>query len=185
MNRAVESIHIIVTGLPASGKSSVGKLIASNFGLELLDKDDILESMFDDKAGGPEVRRRLSRDADGILRQKALESTGAVLVSWWRHPKSRIDTGTPTDWLSSLNARLIQVHCRCDALVAANRFHLRKRHPGHLDDSKTLDEIVTSFRAFEALGLIDLGIPVVGVDTSQQTNADDLFRRIAIACGFE
>src|SRR5262245_44673893 len=121
MNRAVESMHIIVTGLPASGKSSVGKLIASNFELELLDKDDILESMFEDEAG-TEVRRRLSRDADEILRRKAFESTGAVLVSWWRHPKSRIDTGTPTDWLSSLSGRLIHVHCRCDALVAANRF---------------------------------------------------------------
>src|ERR1043165_2529664 len=156
-DRAVESMHIIVTGLPASGKSSVGKLLASDFGLELLDKDDILESMFEDKAGGPEVRSRLSREADEILRRNALESTGAVLVSWWRHPKSRIETGTPTDWLSSLSGRLIHVHCKCDAFVAANRFHLRKRHPGHLDDSKTLYEILTTFRAFEGLGVIDLG----------------------------
>src|SRR5262245_1775691 len=109
MNRAVEPMHIVVTGLPASGKSSVGKAVAAAFELELLDKDDILESMFNEKAGGAEVRGRLSRDADEILKQKALESTGAVLVSWWRHPKFRIDTGTPTDWLSLLNGRLIQL----------------------------------------------------------------------------
>src|SRR5262249_48108925 len=160
----------IVTGLPASGKSSVGKAVASAFGLELLDKDDILESLFEDRAAAPEVRRHLSRAADEILRLRAFESTGAVLVSWWHHPKSLTATGTATGWLSSLNGRLIQLHCKCDALVAANRFQLRKRHSGHLDELKKFDEILTSFQAFVALGVIDLGIPVVEVDTSPQVN---------------
>jgi len=176
-------MHIIVTGLPASGKSSVGKAIAAAFELELLDKDDILESMFEEGDGSPDVRRHLSRHADEILRQKALDSNGAVVVSWWRHPKSQIDTGTPIDWLSSLKGCLVQLDCRCDAFVAATRFHSRKRHPGHLDESKSFDEILTSFKAFEALGVIDLGIPVIDVDTSQRVDEAELARRISLAPG--
>lgn len=157
--------------------------MATAFGLELLDKDDFLESMFEDGAGNPNVRRRLSREADKILRQRALESNGAVVVSWWRHPKSQVDSGTPTAWLSSMKGRSVHLHCKCDAFVAANRFHSRKRHPGHLDESKTLDEILKTFQALEALGVIDLGIPVIDVDTSQRVDEDELARRISVTCG--
>jgi hypothetical protein len=38
---------IVVTGLPASGKSTVGVTVARALGLSLFDKDEILEALFE------------------------------------------------------------------------------------------------------------------------------------------
>jgi shikimate kinase len=79
--------YIILTGIPASGKSTIGLAIATSLGLEMLDKDEILEALFDTEGvGDVEWRTRLSRAADEILREKAVRSEGAVITSWWRHP---------------------------------------------------------------------------------------------------
>jgi len=37
--------YIILTGLPASGKSTLGRAVAAALGLPMLDKDDILEAL--------------------------------------------------------------------------------------------------------------------------------------------
>ena len=42
--------YVIVTGLPASGKSTLGRAVAAALGLPMLDKDDILEALFDSLA---------------------------------------------------------------------------------------------------------------------------------------
>ena len=94
---------VIVTGLPASGKSTVGRSVAEALGLPLLDKDEILEALFEALGvGDAPWRTRLSRAADQVLQRLALQSNGAVIASWWRHPLSRVSSGTSTDWLSSL-----------------------------------------------------------------------------------
>ena len=38
--------YIIVTGLPASGKSTIGRAVAAALNLPLLDKHEILEGLF-------------------------------------------------------------------------------------------------------------------------------------------
>ena len=92
---------VIVSGLPASGKSTVGHVIANGLGLPLLDKDVVLESLFErippTDANG---RNDLSRLADELFRAQALVAAGGVLVSWWRHPRSAAESGTPTQWLA-------------------------------------------------------------------------------------
>ncbi|WP_370645738.1 AAA family ATPase [Ruegeria sp. Ofav3-42] len=55
-------LGIVVTGLPASGKTTVAREIAKRLGLVFLDKDDFLEELYE-RHGVPswEHRKKLSR----------------------------------------------------------------------------------------------------------------------------
>ena len=122
------SRFIVVSGLPASGKSTIGAALSTGLGLPLLDKDDILEALFDELGVGDAAwRTRLSRAADRILETLARRSRGAVVVSWWRHPSASTQSGTPPQWLMSLQPVPVEVHCRCAAEVAVERFFARRR----------------------------------------------------------
>lgn len=170
--------HIIMSGIPASGKSTVGQTIAAALGLAFLDKDQFLEAMFNSQGvGNAEWRRRLSRAADEILREKALCSGGAVITSWWRHPLSRVDSGTPVEWLAELPGVALELHCVCTAQVAARRFLSRKRHEGHLDHLKTRADVLANFQQQAAFGPLRVA-PVVAVNTERSVEISVLIARI-------
>jgi len=165
---------VLVSGLPASGKSTLAKQLAPALGLPLLDKDTILEHLFDSKGIGDLAwRRALSRESDLILQSEATASDGAVLVSHWHLPGMPLDSGTPTSWLTKLSDRVVNVHCKCSIEVAAERFVQRKRHVGHQDDEKLPSEVLASIRVVARLGRLNIG-PCVDVDTSQTLQLDAL-----------
>jgi hypothetical protein len=173
--------HIIVTGIPASGKSTVGQAVAAALRLEMLDKDEILEALFNSRGvGNADWRRELSRAADEELKQKARRSEGAVISSWWHHPASNVDTGTPVEWLSSLSGVAIELQCVCSPNIAAERFMTRQRHEGHLDRYKTYAELLTSFEQQAALGPLGLG-RLVQVNTERDVELEALLTQIHIA----
>jgi len=137
--------------------------------MAVLDKDDILEQLFDERGiGDAEWRSALSREADRLLARLASEKRSACLVSWWRHPRSTTDTGTPTEWLIALPSRVVEVHCVCPVDIAVDRFMGRIRHPGHLDASKSRDSMTKQFHALATLGPLGIG-PVI-----ELTMADDV-----------
>ncbi|MGO4391264.1 AAA family ATPase [Variovorax sp. M-6] len=155
---------VIVSGLPASGKSTLARSLAQELDLPLLDKDDLLEALFPTTGVHDEaVRRDLSRRADTELQEAARRFQGAVVTSWWRHPSSTMDSGTLVEWLSSLR-RVVEVYCRCSPVVAASRFLARSRHPGHLDGLRTHAELLETFKRQASLGPLGLRRCVV-VDT--------------------
>lgn len=159
---------VIVTGLPASGKSTVGAAVAEALALPFLDKDDILEALFEALGvGDAQWRARLSRAADQVLQRLALRSQGAVIASWWQHPLSHVSSGTSPAWLGSLPGELIELHCGCDPRVAAERFFARRRHAGHLDASKSKPEELARFEQLASQGALGIG-RVVEIDTEQQ-----------------
>jgi gluconate kinase len=159
---------IVLTGLPASGKSTIGASVAAALGLPLYDKDEILEALFESLgAGDGSWRQRLSRAADEVLRRQVLRSQGAVIASWWRHPLSQAPSGTPNEWLSSLPGDLIELYCRCNPKTAAERFLARQRHPGHLDALKSPAEILASFEQSAAHGPYGIG-RLIEIDTNLQ-----------------
>ena len=142
---------IVVSGLPASGKSTLARALAAALDLPLLDKDVFLEALFDSEGIGDTARRRaLSQAADDALRQAAEAPRGPV----------------------------IEVHCRCSAASAAQRFMARQRHAAHLDGRWQHDELVASFKAQEAHGALHVG-PLVAVDTEAAVSADALARCVA------
>ena len=157
---------IIVSGLPASGKSTLGRAIAQAMDLPFIDKDDILERLFDEKGGGDaDWRRSLSRASDDVLQAEVTASGGAVVTSFWHVAGMADDSGTPTDWLAQLPGALVNLHCQCPPRVAALRFSRRVRRAEHLDQYKTHDEILNGLEALAALGPPSVG-ELVPVDMS-------------------
>ena len=51
MSQLTPPTFVVVSGLPASGKTTLAKSLALALGLRLLDKDDILESLFGPRSG--------------------------------------------------------------------------------------------------------------------------------------
>ena len=170
--RETERPFIVVSGLPGSGKSSLAKRLSALLNLPVIDKDDILERLFDSKGVGDSAQRRLvSRESDSILRDEATASRGAILVSFWHVPGMPADSGTPTDWLLRLSHHVVNIHCACSPEVAAARFCQRKRHPGHLDSERSATQVLESIRLLAHLEPPDIWRRVE-VDTSAEIDLD-------------
>jgi glucokinase len=165
---------IVLSGLPCSGKTTLARQLAPALSLPVIEKDGILERLFESQGIGDGVwRRRLSRQSDVLFQSEAQAeargSAGAILVSFWHLPGMPADSGTPTAWLVELSGRMIEVHCECPPEVAAERFVRRTRHPGHLDRQTSYDEILSSLRAIPCSDALAIG-PRVTVDTSREYN---------------
>lgn len=172
---------IVMSGLPASGKSTLGQVIARAARIPMLDKDDILEALFESRGiGDADWRRRLSRIADQELIERACMLPAAVIASWWHHPRSSAASGTPTEWLQSLHGEVIEVYCVCSPNVAASRFMARERHAGHLDGQHMFEGLLESFQAQAALGPLKVG-RTIEVGTEDQPNVAWLLSQL----GFE
>ncbi|MFD8974654.1 MULTISPECIES: AAA family ATPase [Streptomyces] len=153
---------VTVSGLPACGKTTLARALAPRLGLPVIDKDVILESLYDSLGIGDQAwRHRLSRSADDVLYALAADAGRAVLVNWWHRD-------TAPGRLRALGGRLVEVHCACDTALAAERFRARARHPGHLDRELTAEQLDGRVAAWAAqAGPLGLGERPVVVDTTR------------------
>ena len=169
---------VLISGLPGSGKTTLARRLAPALHLPLIDKDDILDRLFESKGVGDAAwRRTLSRESDLILQHDATISDGAVLASFWHLPGMPSDSGTPTDWLQALSNHLVNIHCACAPEVAASRFLQRRRHPGHLDLHSSDADVLASLQRLSQLAPLDIALRI-DVDTSQEPELDDILRRV-------
>jgi cytidylate kinase len=163
---------VVVSGLPGSGKTTLARKLAPALGLSLIDKDDILEGLFEALGiGDADWRQRLSRASDEIFERLARSSSGAVLTSFWRHPEISRQCGTPAHWIVSASSRIVEVYCACEPEIAAARFVNRQRHPGHLDGAKRAEDVVANFRTLAAAGPLGIG-KFLRVDSTNEIDLD-------------
>ena len=154
----MKSLFIVLSGLPARGKSTLGRAIAKALRLPMLDKDEILEALFESRGiGDADWRRRLSRIADQELIERATQLPAAVITSWWHHPNSSAASGTPSELLLSLPGEVVEIYCVCSPSVAASRFIGRDRHVGHVDGRHTFEALFASFQTQASLGALRIG----------------------------
>jgi predicted kinase len=149
---------VLVTGPPASGKTTLARPLAHHLGVPLLGKDTIKEALFDTLGTGDRAwSRRLGAASYAVLLALARELPTAVLDANF-YP----DHGPA---LLQACRGPIEVFCRCPAAEVERRFTRRApaRHPGHVDH--VLDAQLKA--ALDGgVGPLGLGGPVLKVDTS-------------------
>lgn len=149
---------VVVSGPPASGKSTLAPAIADRLGLPLLAKDVIKDALMSvlpvpDVAASQELGRAAVAAMLALARDCP---SGAVLESNFRRTVA-------ADALRALPGPVVEVFCRCSQEVATRRYQERAgtRHAGHFDHLRARDELWNDEVAEPVAG----GWPVLEVDT--------------------
>ena len=136
---------IIVSGPPASGKSSIARRIAADLTLPYVGKDDIKERLFDTVGVGD---RDWSRQIGGATYELLYWFVGLLIDARQSLVvESNFRAHTSTSHFQALHARspfdTYQVICRVDPETQRERYMERwrtgQRHPGHVDDVSIVD----------------------------------------------
>lgn len=152
-------MFVIVSGPPASGKSTLAPAVAAALGLPLVAKDtikDALMSVLD--VPDVEASRQVGRASVAAMLAVAAESPiGAVI-------ESNFYRSVAGAQLVELPGNVIELFCRCTADVAWDRYRRRAstRPAGHFDDDRTKDELWNSEVAEPVAG----PWPLLEVDTN-------------------
>lgn len=161
---------IIITGHPATGKTTISQALASGLRLPLLSKDAFKELIFDGLGWSDrEWSRRVGATAITILYHTAatILSSGQSLIV---ESNFRVDLDTPR--MQKLQAiapfKPLQIRCTADGDILVERILRRvgqqQRHPGHCDDCSPADlELARTRGAIEPLPLDG---PLLTVDTT-------------------
>jgi len=165
---------VVVTGPPASGKSSIARAIAEGLPAPLLAKDPIKETLFDGLGTGDAAwSKKLGIATYGVLFLLAEEEVRAgrscVLEANFDHNEASAQ-------LSALQLkhgfRALQIACTASREVLLERFRERSdsRHPGHIDDER-LEDVTESIDAGRWRAL-ELDGELIEVDTTDWSTVD-------------
>jgi predicted kinase len=173
---------VIVTGAPATGKTTIARSLAKEMGLPLVSKDAIKEELYDNlEDADPSDSHRLGYAAIKLMFswvRTMLEANVSMIL------ESNFHRTHSTDDLEALFAISRPVLVQCDAPTrhAIDRYIARsekgERHPVH-DDANRVDELRADLERGE-YDLRMLNAPSITIDTSENEDPDigDLARRI-------
>lgn len=158
-------VFVVVSGPPASGKSTLAPILAHALGLPLIAKDTIKDALMTVlPVPDVEISRVVGRAAVAAMLAVAAESSaGAVLESNFYRSMAMVR-------LAQLPGTVVEVFCRCDRSVARARYTGRAgtRHAGHFDTVRTADELWND----EVSQPVSGGWPMVEVDTNTPVDVD-------------
>ena len=134
---------IILNGLPATGKTTLGRQVAKELELPFISKDDFKETLFDTLGYSDREWSEKIGAAGFKLMYNAVESqlkaNKSLVVETYFNPK--YDEKKFEELQKKYNAKIIQIFCKCDGTVLFERFKKRvesgERHKGY-DDKNAL-----------------------------------------------
>ena len=167
---------IIVTGLPATGKSTLAIELSLQLGLPLVSKDDIKETIADSLGSGD---RSLSKeygkasfDIQFKILDRCLWANASVIAETYFH--GELAKGAFEHLVANRSCSVVQIVLRSDPDVIIQRFkdrHMRgKRHSIHAD-SAVVSEIERTLAAGKYNG-VPIGCPTLVVDTTDFASVD-------------
>jgi predicted kinase len=156
---ATAPVFVVVSGPPASGKSTLAPVLARELGLALVAKDTIKDALMSVlPVPDLEASRQIGRGAVAAMLAVAAASPVGTVV------ESSFHRSLATEALGALPGVVIEIFCRCDEATAAARYRARAgtRHAGHFDAVRTAGELWND----EVAGPVAGGWPVLEVDTN-------------------
>ncbi len=167
---------IIVGGLPASGKTTLARYLATTLDLPLISRDDIKEGLFDTMGIGDREWSRKIGAASYLMMYTVLRElmrSGAIAIVESNF-KPEIDSPKVGQIIEDSRCRAIQVVCTASAGVLRSRFASRAtsgdRHKGHRDELN-MQEISKLFSNKELQSLAING-DVIEVNTGIPADID-------------
>lgn len=168
---------VIVTGHPASGKTTLARRLSDELQVPLVAKDGIKERLFDVLGGGDsDWSHRLGLAAMKLLydQLESILTAGVAVVA-----EANFDRELATVELGALigrtNARVVQVVMRADGDELVRRFRDRidsgERHPGHPQGRDVVAELAAAVR--DPYVPPDLPGPTVDVDVNDLDAYDE------------
>ena len=158
---------LVVTGPPASGKTTIAHRLAEVLGWPLLAKDEIKEILFDRLGVGDRAWSRQLSDATFALQFAFVRCCLDARVSVILEGNFRAEHAAGLRALAASDQPPVQVVCRASVEVLVSRLRARAtdpdHHPGHLD-AELLTEIPALRAGAEPL---ELGGSHYVVDTTQ------------------
>jgi predicted kinase len=167
---------IIITGLPGTGKTTLGRRLARDLTLPFLHKDGIKEILFDQLGWSDRAwSRTLGRATYALLYhflEIELAARRSLIVESNFHPEHA--TGEFQAFRERYGFRPFQVLCKTDGQTLLARYAARtasgERHPGHVD-AVVVEEIREQLVTGRADPLA-LDGPVWEVDTTDPAQMD-------------
>ena len=180
---------ILMIGGPATGKTTVGKILAKHFGLPYFSKDGVKEPIFDHVGCPTSIENETP--LSGIKMDDAAQAILIYLLEMQISAKKGclIDSTFGESHVEVLNKifkkldyKPIQVVCYAEKNILKERYYNRSinnlRHPGHLDSflADSFENINSRFNVNRPLNLYSSNFEV---DTS--TNNDKEIKNIILS----
>lgn len=166
-----KSVLVIVSGLSATGKTTLSKGMADHLGLPLVSKDEIKEILFDDIGHGDRAwGEKLNMPTYNLLNyfvERELKAGRSVVV------ESPYDDDFPRKtyekWQAKYDFQCVQILCFAEPEVLIDRFVARigepGRHPGH-NDQAALEDFKRSIKTAGKIAPLPLRGEVYELDTT-------------------
>jgi predicted kinase len=134
-----EDVVVVVTGIPASGKTTLATELSAQLGWPLISKDVVKEALFDALGTGDLLwSQRLGRAGHVVMSSLAATIPRVILEAHFHRGVAEPD-------LLALDRRIVQIYCRCPVDLAAERYRRRiddpDRHAGHLREHQS-DQVI-------------------------------------------
>lgn len=176
MSLVIEAVFVVVSGPPASGKSTLAPALAHDLGLPLIAKDTIKDALMSVlPVPDVEASTQIGRSAVAAMLAVAAQSPiGAVIESNFYRSVAVAD-------LRRLPGRVVEVFCRCEKAIASDRYRSRAgtRHAGHFDAVRTHEELWNEEVAEPVAG----GWPVLEVNTNHPVDVTEVLAFVRSATG--
>ncbi len=171
-----KNLLIIITGHPATGKTTLGRKLSEYLKIPVLCRDDIKESLFDSLGyDDREWSRKMGGASFDLLYQLTetmLKVNAPVIVETFFH--GQIDRERFLKLKQKYDYLPIEINCKATENVRAKRFIERNengnRHPGHVDHNNYMNMSMGKLK--EEKTSLDLGGKFFEIDTTDFNNVD-------------
>lgn len=166
---------VVISGAPGTGKTTVGAALAEGLGLPILSLDAMKEALADVLGLGDEAWSDSVGDAAAEVVFRLSRSAPVIAEGWWRRERR--------ERAIAEFAGAVEVFCHCEPALAEQRMrtrHQADRHPIHRDviNPALLD---AAAQVAAEVTPLDLGGPLVRVDTTARGSFGDVVERVAAA----